>query len=112
MSPNLINQPGELPLNLANGLPQQPPIPQNVSPLNFNNQLPPFNQLPINLGNGLPPKPLPVEKKVYSEEDILKSMGITKTETEEHEKTPKDIEQDKESMNRVMDLLAKSMVII
>jgi hypothetical protein len=99
-------QPNELPINLANAL-QQQGLPQNISPINFNNQLPPFNQLPINLGNPMAQlKPVPSEKKIYSEEDILKSMGITKTETEESEKTT---EQDKESMNRVMNLLAKSM---
>eukprot|EP00833_Pecoramyces_ruminatium_P014155 jgi/Orpsp1_1/1188187/evm.model.d7180000063076.1 len=106
-SPNMLNQPGEFSMNLANSL--QQPLPQNIPPMNFNNQLP-FNQLPLNLSNTLlQTKPSPSEKKIYSEEDILKSMGITKTESENHEKTEKDIEQDKESMNRVMDLLVKSM---
>ena len=111
-SPNMLsnmNQPNELPVNLANAL-QQPSLPQNMPPVNFNNQLP-FNQLSLNLGNSAQQQnPIPIEKKIYSEEDILKSMGIKKSENENHEKTEKDIEQDKESMNRVMDLLAKSMV--
>jgi hypothetical protein len=110
-SPNMLNglnQPNELPVNLANAL-QQPSIPQNIPQINFNNQIP-FNQLPLNLNNpAQQPKLAPTGKKVYSEEDILKSMGITKTENANHEKTEKDIEQDKQSMNRVMDLLAKSM---
>jgi hypothetical protein len=82
-----------------------------MPPVNFNNQLP-FNQLSLNLGNSAQQQnPIPIEKKIYSEEDILKSMGIKKSENENHEKTEKDIEQDKESMNRVMDLLAKSMSV-